>query len=176
MTDWERLAAARAGDGEAWRRLVAEHGPALQRAAYAVTGDAETARDVAQECFLRLLKRDPPERSGRLRAYLAVAAWRLGLQALRAGKRRAPLGETDPPSPDADALAALLAREREERALAAVAALDEGHRQVLVLRLHAGLSVAECAAATGLPEGTVKSRLHHALRACRARLGKEGLL
>ncbi|GGU86660.1 RNA polymerase sigma factor [Streptomyces litmocidini] len=43
-------------------------------------------------------------------------------------------------------------------------------RQVLVLRFYADLPVADIAEALGIPGGTVKSRLHAAVRALRARL------
>jgi RNA polymerase sigma-70 factor (ECF subfamily) len=45
----------------------------------------------------------------------------------------------------------------------AVDALDADHRIVVVLRFHADLTVPAIAATLGIPEGTVKSRLHHAL-------------
>jgi RNA polymerase sigma-70 factor (ECF subfamily) len=42
------------------------------------------------------------------------------------------------------------------------------HRAVLVLKHYAGLSNPEIAEALGIPEGTVRSRLHHAMRGLRA--------
>jgi RNA polymerase sigma-70 factor (ECF subfamily) len=53
---------------------------------------------------------------------------------------------------------------------AALAGLEPDHRIVVVLRHVSGLSPAEIAARTGVPEGTVKSRLHYALRELRAAL------
>jgi RNA polymerase sigma-70 factor (ECF subfamily) len=44
------------------------------------------------------------------------------------------------------------------------------HRAVLVFHHYLGLSMSEVAARTGIPVGTVKSRLHHATRALRASL------
>jgi hypothetical protein len=46
---------------------------------------------------------------------------------------------------------------------AVLADLSEDHREVLMLRFVDGLSLAEIAEATGVPLGTAKSRLHHAL-------------
>ncbi|MFD6350004.1 RNA polymerase sigma factor [Streptomyces roseolus] len=48
--------------------------------------------------------------------------------------------------------------------------LPEHQRQVLVLRFYADLPVARIAEELGVPEGTVKSRLHAAVRAMRERL------
>lgn len=50
----------------------------------------------------------------------------------------------------------------------ALDALDPDHRIVVVLRFHADLTVPAIAATLGIPEGTVKSRLHHALGRLRA--------
>jgi len=49
-----------------------------------------------------------------------------------------------------------------------VAALPERLREVLVLRYFAGLAEPEIAEVAGIPRGTVKSRLHAAVRALRA--------
>jgi RNA polymerase sigma-70 factor, ECF subfamily len=58
-------------------------------------------------------------------------------------------------------------------ALAIAAGMDElpaTHRQVLALRFYADLPVRDIADALGIPEGTVKSRLHSAVSALRERL------
>ncbi|WP_419664853.1 RNA polymerase sigma factor [Streptomyces sp. 2-1] len=64
----------------------------------------------------------------------------------------------------------------EEQRLLALAVADElesmlpAHRQVLVLRYYADLPIREIAQLLNVPEGTVKSRLHAAQAAMRARL------
>ena len=45
--------------------------------------------------------------------------------------------------------------------------LPENHREVLELRYFEGLEEPEIAAAANIPRGTVKSRLHHAVRKMR---------
>ena len=52
----------------------------------------------------------------------------------------------------------------------AINGLTPEHRQVVVLRYFAELTVPEVARASGVNEGTVKSRLHRAHRALRQRL------
>ena len=46
--------------------------------------------------------------------------------------------------------------------------LTPQHRAVFVLHHHAGLPLADIAEIVGVPVGTVKSRLHHAIRSLRA--------
>ena len=70
-------------------------------------------------------------------------------------------------APGPDAFAGLHEREILHRALAT---LDADHRVAVVLRYIADLAPAEIAARTGEREGTVKSRLHYALRQMRAAL------
>ena len=67
----------------------------------------------------------------------------------------------------ADAAEATGVRDALERALDALGA-DE--RLIVILRFHADLTVPAIAAAVGVPEGTVKSRLHHALGRLRVAL------
>ena len=54
-----------------------------------------------------------------------------------------------------------------------IAGLSEKHRAVVVLYYLEGRSLQETADALGLPLGTVKSRVHHALRDLRVRLSSD---
>jgi RNA polymerase sigma-70 factor (ECF subfamily) len=72
---------------------------------------------------------------------------------------------SDPPG--VDPLTGVLDEDVLNRALAA---LDAEHRIAVVLRYVAELTPTEIAARTGTREGTVKSRLHYALRRMRAAL------
>lgn len=67
----------------------------------------------------------------------------------------------------ADASGGAEARDAADRA---IDALGPDERLIVVLRFHADLTVPAIAATIGIPEGTVKSRLHHALRRLRVAL------
>jgi RNA polymerase sigma-70 factor, ECF subfamily len=58
---------------------------------------------------------------------------------------------------------------------AALRTLSSAHREVLVHLFFGGQSIAEAAAALGVPEGTVKSRSFYALRALRLALDEAGV-
>ena len=57
----------------------------------------------------------------------------------------------------------------------ALDALSPSHREVLELGYDADLTQASIAARLGVPLGTIKSRMHHALRALRAALEERGI-
>jgi len=78
------------------------------------------------------------------------------------------LDKEHPMAPDAaDALALRDVLRR------AFEALSPEERIVVVLRYEADLTVPRVAELAGIPEGTAKSRLHHALRKLRAVMGEE---
>lgn len=62
----------------------------------------------------------------------------------------------------------------DERLRAALDGLGEGPREVVLMCYHHGLTHETAAAVLGVPLGTVKSRLHAALRDLRAALSPEG--
>lgn len=157
---------ARAGDADAFDRLLGRHERRVLRTAWRLLGDPEEARDVAQEVFLRLyrhLDRVDPRRP------LAPWLYRVTVNVchdLRQRRRRRPLpleevGD-EPPDPGADpARRASLAEERRivEEGLAR---LPEKERAALVLRDVEGLATAEVAAVLGSSETTVRSQISRA--------------
>jgi len=110
---------------------------------------------------------------GDLRDPERLDAWfdRILVNGCRARMRRRtirPLVLADPPEASASgAFTAFFERDVLHHALAT---LDADHRIAVVLRYIAELTPAEIAARTGAREGTVKSRLHYALRELRAAL------
>jgi RNA polymerase sigma-70 factor (ECF subfamily) len=130
------------------------------RVAYAVLRHREDAEDVAQEAFVRAHARIGQLRDrARFKAWLVRMCWRLAIDRIRSEKRRA-LRESvvaDEGSPSAEQVAG--ARERARRLWAAIDALPEKLRIVVVLAAMEGHDVAEVARLLDVPDGTVKSRL-----------------
>jgi RNA polymerase sigma-70 factor (ECF subfamily) len=146
-------------------------------------GDAEEARDVAQEVFLRVYRRlDAFEGRSSLKTWIYRIAVNQCHNRRRFWQRRrrgretplddavlVPLRAGEPGSP-ASPFDEAVRRERARLVQSALGALRFEQRAVLVLREIEGLTCAEVAAALGLPEGTVKSRLSRAREAMRRKL------
>ena len=158
------------GDRAAFSELVARHHVALFRLFRRLGLDAHAAEDCVQDTFLRLLSAAPSYRTtAPFRAFLR----RLARNALVDWTRRrkdAALSLRDPADP-ALTERATHAPESPTDVRAAVARLSLKLRDVVQLSVYEGLSHAEVAERLDIPEGTVKSRLHHALRRLREALG-----
>ncbi len=150
----------------AFERLTQSRLDRAYRLAAMVLDDAEEAKDAVHDAAEQAWRDWPTLRdASRFDAWFdAIVAHRCR-DRLRRRKVR-PLPGADPPDlPGADPFAG----SGERDALAAMLeALDPDHRIVVRLRYGADLSLAEIAARTGEREGTVKSRLHYALRRLRA--------
>ncbi len=178
MDEAALVARARAGDHAAFARLVERHGEVAFRTAYLILGDAAEAEDATQEALLRA-----HGALGRFRIGEPIRPWLLSIVANearnrgRARMRRAALAaragaERRPsdaaPSPEG----AVLAAERRELLLTALARLREADRLVIQLRYLLELSEEEMASVLGCRRGTVKSRLSRALERLREELGE----
>jgi RNA polymerase sigma-70 factor (ECF subfamily) len=158
------------------QELHDEHAGALWRFALRlVDGDRTHAEDVVQETMLRawrhrtILESTPPA----LRAWLYTVArnivideWRSRRSQMETSVADVPDGATDD---DGDQL--LLSWVVAE----AVTRLTPEHRAVLLECYYRGRPVAEAARRLGVPEGTVKSRTHYALRALKLALEEMGV-
>lgn len=154
------VARARDGDRAAFDELYDAHRDWVYALAWRFTGEAEDAADVLQETFLYLVRKLPGlELTARLTTLLYPVVKHLAADA----RRRRGRGVEDD-----EALASAAAPAVESDDLAdIVRGLPEPQREVVLLRFADGLSVAEVAELLDVPEGTVKSRLHHAVRALR---------
>jgi RNA polymerase sigma-70 factor (ECF subfamily) len=166
----EALRAARAGDHEAARRLVARHGPSMLRTAWRVLGryGRADAEDVVQEALVAALT-TPALPDGDVGAWLRAISARKALDSLRRSGRRAETTLADVAEPvvggePADVLAA-------REALAALSAED---RAVLTLVDLEGYSSAEAARVLGRTHVAVRLRVSRARRKLRRILGNAG--
>ena len=154
------------GRATAFRGLVDRQLEAAYRLAAVILGDRVEAEDAVHDAAIAAWRafddlREPTRFEAWFRRIL-VNGCRDRLRA-RARHRVVDLGrelgESEHPTVS-DASEAAATRDGLERALAM---LDPDHQVVVALRFGADLTVPTIAATLGLPEGTVKSRLHHAL-------------
>jgi RNA polymerase sigma-70 factor, ECF subfamily len=145
---------------------LGDHLDRLYRAAWALCGSRADAEDLVQETYVGVLARPRLLRREDDLGYLLRALRNTFLTQKRAESRRLRPGPlldelglvADPSAPDPEA--ALEAAEL----YAAIAALPDAFRDVLVAVDVAGLSYKEASRALGIPEGTVMSRLYRARR------------
>ena len=130
------------------------------RVAYSVLRHREDAEDVAQEALAKAYRNFGKLRDrDRFRAWLVRTTWRLSLDRRRNDRRRQARDETAGPPQASSTEDAVLARERSQQLWAAIDALPEKLRVVMVLGAIEGYDVAEVGKLLGVPAGTVKSRL-----------------
>jgi RNA polymerase sigma-70 factor (ECF subfamily) len=147
------------------------------RTARLILGDSSDAEDATHDAALAAWRR-----FAELREPARFQAWfgRILVNACRdrlRTRRRLPL------SVDASGVAPLRDARwvdpadvvvREELLRSAIHSLSPDHREVVVLRYYADLTVEQIAEQTGTRTGTVKSRLHYALRRMRAEVDPNG--
>lgn len=137
--------------------------PPLFRYVHRLTGDADTADDVAQEAFVRLLDRPLPEEEAR--PWLFTVATNLVRDGARKAERRQRLlaGRSIRAEPAPPADLAVERGERVEAVRAALARLAPRDRQLLLMR-EEGFSYREIAGAVGVAPGSVGTLVARALR------------
>lgn len=178
----ELLDRARSGDGRAFCDLAAPWETRLWQQAVALCGEAATAEDLVSETLVEAWKcLDRYDESCRLPTWLyAILLHRHQKHLRRLRSRPVSLAslpvrvadehqaaQDNQPSREASPLENVLQTERHQSIRDALAALDDKHREVVLLRFFEEASVPEIARVTGCSEGTVKSRLHHGLNKLR---------
>ena len=161
---------------------VLPHLDAAFRFARWLSGSPSEAGDVAQEAILRAFRRFETLRGSDARAWLLAIVRNCHATAFRQAQRRAyvPLPEAHEDH-DGEAMIAttpdpetLTIREQEQRTLSRLlSTLPEEQREALVLKELEDLSYRDIAAVTGVPIGTVMSRLARARAALKARAQAE---
>jgi RNA polymerase sigma-70 factor (ECF subfamily) len=174
--DRATLARCRAQDHVAFRAFVVRYERAVFACLSRMLGRGPHVEDLAQEVFLRAFRAMP---SFDLDARAKPSTWLLTIAtraALDARKRRVipirPLDEgaqvAHPTTPETEHARSELGRAIER----AAAQLADDQRAALVLGEYHGFSMAEIAAALGIPEATAKTRLFRARERMRALLGE----
>ena len=163
-SDEALVAALNGGDASAFDALYWRYRDWVVRLAHRLTGNPDDALDVLQETFSYLFRKFPGfVLSARMTTFLYPVVKNLSIAARRKRERHpSDEGVPDPPARES------IAKDQSRAELsAALAGLPEAQREVLLMRFVDDLSLLEIAEALGIPEGTVKSRLHNAIAALR---------
>ena len=180
------LTRARVGEASAFCQLAAEHERRLLQQAFGLTRDLSAAEDLVSETLVEAW-RSLTRYNGacRFSTWLFSILLHRHQKALRRARSRpVPLAALPSVEADQHRLAqenlpatgpspaeAAMRLEAANKLRQAIAALPEKHQRVVLLRFFEDASLPEIAALLGCSVGTVKSRLHYALRALRAELG-----
>jgi RNA polymerase sigma-70 factor (ECF subfamily) len=173
----EVLDAARAGEGPAVEALYRRYAPAVLAWHRARVSDQHLAEDLTSEAFLAVLRALPGYQGGpeALAGWIFTLVRRDLVDHLRRVQRRPEtlveitedLGGTAP-----DVAETAAARGDADEVRAALAQLSPDQREVLVLRVVAGLSAQEIAETTGRTVGAVKALQHRGLDSLGRLLGR----
>lgn len=162
-------------EAELLRSLHEAHAPALWRFVTGLTNDRALAEDVVQETLIRawnhpgVLERAEPA----VRTWLYTVARNLVIDEWRSARRRHEIKTDQVPEKESG--------DPTERILDgwliadALAALSKEHREVIVHSYYQRETTAEIAQKLQIAEGTMKSRLHYAVRAMRLALQERGV-
>ncbi len=151
------------GDEQALGALIERHAAALHALLLRQTGNRADADDLLQDTWIRVARGARGfDRGRRFKPWVYGIASNLARDLFRRRevRRRARLAPPEPPPAPPRPVERLDLRAR-------LARLPERLREVLVLRYYHDLGEAEMAEALGVPRGTVKSRLHGAIRELR---------
>ena len=162
-------------EAELLRAIHDEHAPALYRYVARLTRDYAFAEDVVQEALLRAWKRPAVLELGEssTRAWLFTVARNLVIDDRRSARfAREVVTDELPETPGRDEIDAALDSWLLSDALQSLSA---EHRSVIVDSYYLGKSAVEIARAEHIPEGTVRSRAHYALRALKLALQERGV-
>ena len=193
-SDEALLMAYRAGDARAFERLVARHEKPVWNFLRRFVANAATAEDLLQEVFLRVVKSAHAEESewrgaAKFSTWLYTIARNLCVDHARRAVHRDAASLDGPGHAAADTEATLhdriassdpapdarvADRQAKARIDAAIAALPSDQREVFLMREVMEMPFAEIAAAVGVSEPTVKSRMRYALEKLRVSLVELG--
>ena len=164
------------GDAAAFDELYLKYRDEALRTASLITGSRADREDVVQEAFVQCYQcigqlRDRTRFKAWLFTLLTRAAWKY----CRKRSREQPVAEffDDAGKAEQSALCAVLRTEQSRELFAAVQALDDKRRTVVVLYYFNDMPVREIAKVLGCREGTVKSRLFSARRSLQKAMGQQ---
>lgn len=178
MPDRELVALCQRNDATAFSELVARHQDRVYAAVLRFCGNAEDACDIVQRAFINAFRK-----IGEFKGDAAFSTWiyRIAFNqaiSFRRENRRSTVsihskegdGLIAEPIDDRPPGEAMESEETRKKVQEALERLEEGDRQIIILKDLQGQSYDEIAAILNIPKGTVRSRLHRARLELREKL------
>ena len=163
------LERCREGDALAWEALVRRYQGRVYSVAFQYLHNREEATDLAQEVFVKVYRKlDGFAGGDGFLPWLLRLTRNAAIDRLRRIKARPPAEDLpveeayELASPGDDPETASARVERARLVHRALAGMDSGSREIILLKEIQGLEINEIAAMLGAPVGTVKSRSHRA--------------
>lgn len=178
--DQELMLRVKAGDAEAFNRLMDKYQKTVVNLVFRFTSDREAAEDLAQEVFLRIYRAAPRyEPRAKFFTYLYQVTLNLCRNAREKSQRRKAQSldqntdqdrPLDIPDPEGGADIPLERKEIAAEVQAAIQELPAEQRELLVLQRFKDLGYEELAGVTGQTVSAVKAKLHRARQALKRKL------
>jgi RNA polymerase sigma-70 factor (ECF subfamily) len=171
--DRELVIRAQQGDEGAFASLAVAAGDRLHAVAHRILRDIDLAEDATQQALLAIWRdlpqlRDPARFEAWSYRLLVRACYAEGRKSRRWGPNLRLLPVDEPVA--ADQLSSVVDRDQLERGFRR---LSIDHRAVVVMHHYLDLSLSQIADVLDVPEGTVRSRLHYAMRGLRAAMAAD---
>jgi RNA polymerase sigma-70 factor (ECF subfamily) len=168
--DADLIGRAQRGDEEAFASLAVAAGDRLHAVAFRILRDTDLAEDAMQQALLTIWRdlpqlRDPARFDAWSYRLLVRACYAEGRRTRRWAANVRLIRDGEPEG--AEGQRSVIDRDQLERGFRR---LSIDHRAVVVLHHYLDLPLDEVADVLGVPAGTVRSRLHHAMRGLRAAL------
>jgi RNA polymerase sigma-70 factor (ECF subfamily) len=165
----------RTRDVDAFEQLYDGYHRLVFGIALRMTSDATMAEDITQSVFLKLWSTPDAFREGNFSAWISRVTRNRVLDILRSRAAK-PAGEIPADLPaessiDDDVFARLDA----QRVRSALAALSDDQRSLIEMGFFGGITHDEIARRTGIPLGTIKTRIRTGLRRMREALVEAGI-
>jgi RNA polymerase sigma-70 factor (ECF subfamily) len=183
-TDEDLVVAFQSGDIPAFDQLVRRWDRRIQGVIYRIVGNHDEARDLSQEAFLKAYRAlGTFKQEARFSSWLYQIAINATRDRLRRRRRRQDLSlddveersETSLRDAGPSALDLIESSDLSRVVAAAMAALPEEQREVVILKEYEGLTFPEIAETLDVPLSTVKTRLYRGLGQLRVRLERQGI-
>jgi RNA polymerase sigma-70 factor, ECF subfamily len=183
-SDEDLVVAFQSGDIPAFDQLVRRWDRKIQGVIYRLVGNHDEARDLSQEAFLKAYRAlGTFKQEARFSSWLYQIAINATRDRLRRRRRRTDLslddveekGERPLRDGAPSALDLIESSDLSRVVAAAMAALPEEQREVVILKEYQGLTFPEIAETLDVPLSTVKTRLYRGLGQLRIRLERQGI-